>query len=77
MEGIRLVREINDLSLLIQLPAEPSVWDNCAKILSERTDKELSPYLVELLEWLQDLNWLGLFAYSINCKSMQMNFLII
>ena len=40
-----------------------NVWDNCAIILSKRTDEELSPYLVELLEWLQDLHWPG--AYCI------------
>ncbi len=28
------------------------VWDNCAMILSERTDEELSPYLLQLMEWL-------------------------
>lgn len=56
LEGIRLAREINDLSLLIQPPAEPSVWEHCAKILCEKTDVELEPYLDELLEWLQDLN---------------------
>lgn len=59
LEGIRLAGEINDLSLLIQPPAEPSVWEHCAKILCEKTDVELEPYLDELLEWLQDLNWPG------------------
>ena len=59
LEGIRLAREINDLSLLIQPPADPSVWEHCAKILCEKTDSEIEPYLDELLEWLQDLNWPG------------------
>lgn len=27
LEGIRLAKEINDLSLLIQPPADPSVWE--------------------------------------------------
>lgn len=58
-EGIRLVREINDLSLLIQPPADPSVWEHCAKVLCEKSDAELEPYLDGLLEWLQDLNWPG------------------
>lgn len=58
-EGIKLAREINDLSLLIQPPVDPSVWEHCAKILCEKTDAELEPYLDGLLEWLQDLNWPG------------------
>lgn len=59
LKGIGLAKEINDLSLLIQPPAEPSVWENCARVLSKKTDDELSHYLVKLLEWLQDLNWPG------------------
>lgn len=58
-EGIRLAQEIDDLSLLIQPQAEPSVWEQCAKILSQKSDIELEPYLDGLLEWLQDLNWPG------------------
>ena len=59
LEGVRLAREINDLSLLIQPYATPSVWEHCAIILSEKSDAELEPYLDGLLEWLQDLNWPG------------------
>ena len=59
LEGIRLAKEINDLSLLIQPPADPSVWECCAQILYEKSDAVLEPYLNSLLEWLQDLNWPG------------------
>lgn len=38
-----------------------NVWENCALILGERSDEELKPYLVELMEWLQDMNWPGAF----------------
>ena len=58
-KGIKLAREIDDLSLLIQPPAVPSVWEHCAEVLCEKSDAELEPYLDELLEWLQDLNWPG------------------
>ena len=58
-EGIRLAKNIKDLSLLITPPAPPSVWECCADILFEKTDSELEPYLLGLLEWLQDLNWPG------------------
>ena len=56
LKGIRLAEEVRDLSLLIQPPAEPSVWECCAQILYAKSDLELTPYLKYLLEWLQDLN---------------------
>ena len=59
LEGISLAKNIDDLSLLIQPPAEPSVWESCAQILYEKSDLALEPYLNRLLEWLQDLNWPG------------------
>lgn len=58
-EGIRLAREIDDLSLLIMPPAPPSVWECCAEILCEKSDSDLEPYLTRMLEWLDDLNWPG------------------
>ena len=58
-KGIRLAKEIEDLSLLILPPAEPSVWECCARILSEKNDLALAPYLARLLDWLRDLNWPG------------------
>lgn len=59
--GIKLAREVKCINAFLQpgIPYGKRVWDNCAEILSERTDEELSPYLVELLGWLQDLNWPG------------------
>ena len=62
LEGARLAREVHDLSLLIQPPAPPSVWEYCAEILSEKSDVALEPYLDKLLEWLQDINWPGAFT---------------
>lgn len=61
--GIKLARDVKCINAFLQpgFPYGKRVWDNCAKILSERTDEELSPYFVELLEWLQDLNWPGTF----------------
>ena len=40
-----------------------NVWENCAIIISQKTDEELFPYLIKLFEWIQDLNWPG--AYLI------------
>jgi hypothetical protein len=36
-----------------------SVWEPCAKVIVDRSDEELAPYLSFLFEWLQDLNWPG------------------
>lgn len=64
-EGIKMAKDVENINAFLQ-PCNKNynknVWDNCARILSERTDEELSPYLVELLEWLQDLNWPGSFC---------------
>ena len=60
-QGRTLAQEVKCLNVFLQprLPYGIRVWDNCAKILVEKTDQELSPYLMELLVWLQDLNWPG------------------
>lgn len=60
-QGISLARQIKDLGVFLQPMGfgSKAVWNNCAKILAEKTDDELEPYLVTLLEWLQDFNWPG------------------
>ena len=62
VKGIRLARNLDDLSLLI-LPyangESKGLWENCAKALSEISDDRLEKYLPSLLEWLQDLNCPG------------------
>lgn len=64
-EGIRLAQNVNCINAFLR-PHDriynKNVWDNCAKILSERSDEELEAYLIELLEWLQDMNWPGAFC---------------
>lgn len=61
-KGIKLARKVKSINVFLQPNDErnnKNVWENCAKILSERSDDELSYYLIELLEWLQDTNWPG------------------
>lgn len=62
LRGIKLARNLDDLSLLI-LPCangeSKSIWENCARALYEISDDRLEKYLPSLLEWLQDLNWPG------------------
>ncbi len=36
-----------------------NVWDNCAIIISEKSDEELHPYLFKMFEWILDMNWPG------------------
>lgn len=64
-EGISLARKTETIVPFIQ-PLTPkhnkNVWENCAVIIAEKKDEKLEPYLVELLEWLQDMNWPGAFC---------------
>ena len=61
-EGVSLAKNYGTLTPFVQ-PLTPeynkNVWDNCALVLAESSDKALTPYLVELFEWLQDMNWPG------------------
>ena len=71
-KGIRLARKVICINAFLQ-PGPPygkAVWENCAKILSKRTNEELSPYLVELLAWLRDMNWPGAFCILDRIKRM-------
>ena len=64
-KGIALARESDEIIPFIQpltLRHNKNVWENCALIISEKSDEKLKPYLVELLEWLQDMNWPGAFC---------------
>ena len=61
-KGIELARNVRCLNAFL-LPIDSrhskDVWENCAIVLSEKSDEELSPYLMELLDWLVDLTWPG------------------
>ena len=35
------------------------VWENCAKVICSHSDEHLMPYILDLLLWLEDLNWPG------------------
>ncbi len=58
-EGLRLAREVKDISLFIQPCVGDfceNVWENCARIICERSDIEIGAYLTELFEWLQNIS---------------------
>lgn len=71
-EGRQLAKDINPITPFIQPLTEKynkNVWDNCAKIIGERDDIELKPFLIKLLEWIQDMNWPGsAFIFERLCK---------
>ncbi|MDO4649970.1 MAG: DUF5071 domain-containing protein [Eubacteriales bacterium] len=61
-EGRKLAKNIESIGAFTQprsIHFNENVWDNCALILSERTDQELIRYSEELLMWIQDLKWPG------------------
>lgn len=62
--GLQLAREVKCINVFLQPVGAygKNVWDNCAKVLAEKTDEELKPYLLELMEWIADLNWPGAFC---------------
>ena len=61
-KGIALAENAETVRPFIQ-PLTPehnkNVWENCAAIIAEKSDEKLEPYLTELPEWLQDMNWPG------------------
>lgn len=72
-QGVKLAKDVICINVFLQ-PGNryygKNVWDNCAKILSARSNEELSPYMTELMEWLQDMNWPGAFCILERLKGM-------
>lgn len=63
-EGIREAQQIKYLSVLFRpIPIQPmeckSVWENCAKVIASKSDEALERYIMEMFEWLQDMNHPG------------------
>ena len=62
LKGIKLARNLEDLSFLI-LPfangESKRLWENCAKVIASKEDDALALYLTDLFQWLQDMNWPG------------------
>lgn len=58
-QGIKEAKKIKNLSVFFQPIESKSIWENCAKVLSSKTDDELKLYILDLFNWLQDMNWPG------------------
>lgn len=61
--GILLGSQVKTIGVFIQPVLKgkhpKGLWGNSAKIISTKSDEELDPYLLRLLEWLEDLTWPG------------------
>ena len=64
-KGRNLAKSVETIEPFIQ-PIMPkynkNIWGNCAIIIGEMNDEKLKPYLVDLMKWLQDMNWPGAFC---------------
>jgi len=58
-EGISEAQKIEHLSVLFQPIESKSVWENCAKVLTTKSNEILERYLYLMFKWLRDLNWPG------------------
>lgn len=59
--AVEEARSIQSLWLFVLPGYRKDIWENCARILAERSDEELEPYLYPILKWMQDMNWPGAF----------------
>ena len=75
-DAIREARKIKSLSVFMQPVEYKWSWENCAKVICEKTDKELNSYKYEMLEWLQDLNWPGAFLIMERLEKMNPQLLL-
>lgn len=57
--GIEIAKSVKHLSVFFQPIENKAVWENCAKVISSKTDEELELYIIPMFEWLQDMNWPG------------------
>jgi len=44
------------LGLFLKQYNNKDVWYNCALIISQQTDEKLEPYLVELFDWIKNMD---------------------
>ncbi len=57
--GIEEAKQIKFFSILFQPVENKSVWENCAKVIVTKSNSELYESILDMFEWLRDLNWPG------------------
>ena len=68
--------KVHYISIFFQPKETKNVWENCAKVIANRSDDELSIYLIDMFLWLQDFNWPGAdIIYDRICR-MQPQFML-
>ncbi len=58
-KGICEAVKVKYISIFFQPQESKDVWENCAKVIAKKSDTELSIYVIDMLTWLQDMNWPG------------------
>lgn len=72
--GLAEARKVKYLSVFLQPIESKSIWENCAKVLIDKSDLELERYLVDMFRWLQDMNWPGAALIFDRLKKMPKSF---
>jgi len=57
--GIDEAVKVKYISVFFRPQETKSVWENCAKVLAQKSDCELKNYTYKMFEWLQDMCWPG------------------
>ncbi len=61
-QGIQYANSIQCIKCFFQPQGEfagKPVWENCAVVICSKSDDALTPYFLDMLLWIQDLNWPG------------------
>ena len=60
-KGIELGKKVKFFDVFFQpkYPSGKMTWENCARIICDKTNDELEPYITQMFEWVEDLNWPG------------------
>jgi len=74
-KAVELAKEIDDISIFFDYSIPSTLWKNCAKVISRKTDEELKPYIKNMLEWIEDINRPGAFRIYFRLKDMDVNYL--
>lgn len=58
-KGIEEAKKVKQISVFFMPKGRKEIWENCARIISEKSDAELEIYLYDMFVWLQDMCWPG------------------
>lgn len=67
----QIALDSRDLLFLFQPQSYPYAWESCAQIIAQHADDELIPYVKQMLEWIEDLNWMGAEIIFERLKAME------